>query len=313
MKVPLDRGLLAVLGCVLAAAFCTTVDAKTVVILDIKQDGMGQPTEDGYLSNMEGYTRGEIDTTAGDVVVRGGSMTDALAQVADGDTVVIIVHGLTGPGGNGFGFTWGGQQYTGFGTGAGLMPVPAGFNTKRNVTIKFRSCWSDNDPDGTGGGDTSLNSKLLVAMGSDPTNTASGFTGTAKAPTDFSFPLPAGLPANIETSYRAYVMNCLADTSWKDLPPKNRGDPPPDPNQESEALVVIQTCWENMPAGHILAGQPPPSQIMLSYGEPTDSADQSTESRGVVETCGETTFTVHELLFVDSFETGDTSYWSLEN
>ena len=82
MKVPLDRGLLAVLGCVLAAAFCTTVDAKTVVILDIKQDGMGQPTEDGYLSNMEGYTRGEIDTTAGDVVVRGGSMTDALAQVA---------------------------------------------------------------------------------------------------------------------------------------------------------------------------------------------------------------------------------------
>ena len=307
------RCRLVVVGFLVVLAFCATAGAKTVVILDIKLDGMGQPTEDGYLSNMEGYTRGQIDTNAGDVVIRGGSMTTALSQVTDGDTVVIIVHGRTGPGGNGFGFTWGGQQYTGFGSGPGQMPVPAGFNTRKNVTIEFRSCWSDNDPVGPTGGDVSLNDKILAAMGNDPTNTANGFSGRAQAPTDFSFPFPPGFPSNLETSYRAHLLNCLADLSWKDLPPKNRSDPPPEPNQESRALEVVQTCWENMPAGHILQGWPPPSQLLLEYGTPRSVGGESGAWRGVVEICGDVVFTIDQVMFVDSFEMGDTSSWSSAN
>ncbi len=295
-------GFLLFLGLLVALAAPLSAAAKTVVILDIKLDGMSQPTEDGFLSNMEGYARSQIDTKAGDIVVRGGSLTDALAQVADGDTVIIIMHGRTGPGGNGFGFTWGGEQYTGFGSGPGLMPIPAGFDQRENVTVEIGACWSANDPDGASGGDTSLTDKILVAMGSDATNTASGFVGRAQVPTDFSFPFPPGFPSNLEATYRATVFECLTDLSWQDLPPKSRSTPPPEPNQESKALEVLQTCWENLPAGHLLHGYPPPSQLLLEYGAPNDTANRSSDDRGVIESCGEVTFTVEGVLFLDGFE-----------
>ena len=122
-----------------------------------------------------------------------------------------------------------------------------------------------------------------------------------------------GYLSNLETSYRAHVLNCLADLSWKNLPPKNRSDPPPETNQESKALEVIQTCWENMPVGHILQGWPPPSQLVLEYGEPRNVGGESSIWRGLVETCGDAVFTIDQMMFLDSFEMGDTSSWSSAN
>ena len=315
MKRALIRGRFVALGLSAALLFSGVAGAKTVVIIDVKLDAMGNPTEDGYLSNMEGYTLGQIDQSMGDLVFRGGNFTTALAQVADGDTVVIIVHGLTGSGGKGFGFTWGGMQYTGFGTGGQMMPVPADFNQRRNVTIEFRACYSANDPDGSTGTDVSLNDKILHAMGDHSSNTANGFKGLAQAPADFSFPFPPGFPSNLEASYRSQVYLCLADPAWKDLPPKNRSTPPPDPNQESKALELIQTCWEMLPASHLLSGYPPPSQILLEYGTPRSVGNESagSGSRGWFETCGEAVYTVDGAMFLDCFEFGDTSGWSGES
>ena len=251
MKRALIRGRFVALGLSAVLLFSGVAGAKTVVIIDIKLDAMGNPTEDGYLSNMEGYTLGQIDQSMGDLVFRGGNFTTALAQVADGDTVVIIVHGLTGSGGKGFGFTWGGLQYTGFGTGGQMMPVPADFNQRLNVTIEFRACYSANDPDGSTGTDVSLNDKILHAMGDHSSNTANGFKGLAQAPTDFSFPYPPGFPSNLEASYRSQVYLCLADPAWKDLPPKNRSTPAPHP--PAQPLQAPSVTSLRSPTAHRLS------------------------------------------------------------
>ncbi len=68
-----------------------------------------------------------------------------------------------------------------------------------------------------------------------------------------------------------------------------------------------------MPAGHILQGWPPPSQILLEYGTPRSVGGESGAFRGVVEICGDTVFTIDQMMFLDSFEMGDTSSWSSAN
>src|ERR1043165_1789567 len=73
-------------------AMATSAPAKRVVCIDQKKDGSGTPMEDGYLSNHEGWERQNLTTN--DIIVKGGSLTDCLARVASGDTLVLIAHGI---------------------------------------------------------------------------------------------------------------------------------------------------------------------------------------------------------------------------
>jgi hypothetical protein len=145
---------------ILSLLFCPTLSAKKVICIDDNGNA-----NDGFLNGHEGWERQEAGPD--DVIVKGGSLTDCMAQLAEGDELVIVAHGVNG----GEGFNWGGQTYWGFGDGDDEMPVPEGFDELK-IHIKFCSCWSARDPDGPGT-DTPLTDKLKDKAGAG--TTAEGF------------------------------------------------------------------------------------------------------------------------------------------
>jgi hypothetical protein len=245
------------------------VDAqRRIVCIDQRKDAMGMPIEDGFLSNHEGYERARAGDN--DVIVRGGTLTDCLAMVQNGDTLVIVTHGVSINGMNGAGFEWCGQVYRGFGNGPMQMPVPPGFGNHMNVTVQFCSCWSDNDPDGPTGQDTSLTDKIEQALGGTGNgNNADGYTGEATIGPRICYDYPDGVdtPAE-EMAYDKLIDDCIdADTSWVDKPPVNRSNPPPPMNQQSCLQQILNDCDD-------FDAETPAPTITLKYNRaPTDTAD----------------------------------------
>lgn len=181
-----------------------SLSAKKVVCIDDNGD-----PNDGFLNGHEAWERQEAG--ADDVIQKGGSLTDCMDQLEDGDTLVIVAHGTN----EGEGFNWGGTNYTDFGSGAGEMPVPADFGDL-DIHIKFCTCWSARDPDGPGedNPDTPLTDKLKDKAGSG--STAEGFT-------DESEPRVCVFWTNGTAAQCRAVNDSLAkNTSWMDKPPHNR-------------------------------------------------------------------------------------------
>ena len=66
-----------------------------------------------FLWAHEGYERDRLQD--GDTLVAGGSLTECLALLEDGDELVIVAHGIEVEDGNkGVGFLRGGMPYFGF-------------------------------------------------------------------------------------------------------------------------------------------------------------------------------------------------------
>src|ERR1043166_8658629 len=207
---------------------------------------------------------------------------------------VLIAHGIenTDTGERGVAFEWGGQQYTDFGAGAGQMPVPPGFSSLSNVSVSFCSCYSANDPDGTNGPNTSLTNKILRALGGRTNNTARGFVGQAAAGTSmvYWYPqkidrLPKKQRDQARMNYDALIDQCLAaDSSWQDKPPKNRSSPPPNPNQESCALQILQNCAA---LSNCL-----PMHFKIIYTIPTEATTNQHGGGSTGSSCGGASFQV---------------------
>ena len=196
------------------AAFPGAASAKRVVCID----GGG----DGFLTNKEGFFRAR--NVAGNVVSVGGNLTDCLAQVAAGDELVIGAHG----GNNGAHFVWGGQNYTGFGSGQGQMALPPGFDNLSRVSVSLCMCFSDRDPDGDGP-DKSLVDKMKAAMGgANNNNTVTGYRDAVECTVGFT--VSGGTPAQ-----RAAATRCLeSNVAWANNPPVNR------PNAMTTQLTAAQ-------------------------------------------------------------------------
>jgi hypothetical protein len=189
---------------------------------------------------------------ANDVLLIGGNLSDCLAQVANGDQLIIITHGWD----NGTKFRWGGMEYTGFGNGPGQgtnpHPVPPGFGSLMNVTVEFCACWSKQDPDGAGGTDRPLTHKIVDAMGGDDNgHTADGFMDIAWAQACIRIDLAGGTERDQQAA-AALVVACLEanDKPWLENPPANRPGTgtPQNPNQQSAAQAIVDAC-PGLPAG----------------------------------------------------------------
>lgn len=186
-----------------------------------------------YVNNHEGYERANM--AQGDVIQVGGNLTTCLANLANGDELIIISHGV----GDGEAFRWGGANYQGFGTGPNPMPVPNGFNQLMNINVKFCTCWSTNDHDGAAGPDSTLLSKLLGALG----GTARGHTGSGFK--DFAASKACVVVTGGTAAQRIAARARLNTTkTWRDNPPINRPGPP-NPNQQSEAQDLIDAFFPN--------------------------------------------------------------------
>lgn len=202
-----------------ALAFITvTAIAKRVVCVD------GCNT--AFVNNHEGYERSLTNGTT-DIVSVGGDLTACLSNVMSGDTLVIVAHGT----GGGTGFIWGGMTFTNFGTNAGSMPLPNGFGSLSNVTIRFCSCWSTST-----NVTRSMAQKLLDNTGGGTNgNSAAGFNDYSIASVCFS--VSGGTATN-----RQAAINCLKMMpAWMGNPPVNR-TPAATPNQQSAAQTVVDNC-----------------------------------------------------------------------
>ncbi len=196
--------------------------AKRVICIDGAGGGL-----DPAINTKEGYERALGITAPPDIVSFGG-IAACLGMVASGDELVVICHG--GPGT----FTFGGVTYTGFGGGAGQLPIPAGWPLM-NVRIRFCSCFSANDPPGA---DTSVTSKILAAIGgAGAGNTAGGFQGTAGI---LPIPVLCGGTAAQRAAAAAALQNMLV--MWASNPPSNRpgtGGAGQPANQQSAAQAKV--------------------------------------------------------------------------
>ena len=231
--------------------------AKLVICID-----HDPAAEDGYLASAEGYAR-TLATVPPDVICLDDGIQDCLANLEDGDSLILIAHGL----GDGYAFEWGDQTYTGFGGGEGQAPVPAGFAGLDNIWYRIVSCWSANDPDGEGGTDKSLVDKLEDAMGGDDQgHQGHGYVGTARTHAEYTYQIPPGMTTEQESIWEASIKACLeADPSWGDAPPTNRSAPPPVPNQRTAAQAIIDACEID----------PRPVLGPMQYSQPTDQGKRS--------------------------------------
>ncbi|MBI5851082.1 MAG: hypothetical protein HZB39_08645, partial [Planctomycetes bacterium] len=177
--------------------------------------------------------------------------------------MIVLCHGA----GGGTGFFWGGVEYSGFGGAAGEMAVPAGFNARRNVTVKFCCCHSAHDPDGNGP-DLPLTTKIVGAMGgAGRGHQAMGFDGFAITPARYTF--VGGTQAQQDAARQCLI----ADPSWQNNPPTNRSNPPPTPNQATAAQAVIDACAGAGGAGVVRI-------TLIDYRPPVDQANLPAPGQG---------------------------------
>jgi hypothetical protein len=215
------RTIISLNSLILFLLLSLNVDAKKIVCID---DG-----GDAFLNAHEGWERQNADDDT--VIQVGGSLADCLAQLANGDQLVIVAHGFNG----GEGFIWGGQHYYGFGDGEDEMPVPEGFDELTGIKVDFCSCWSNKDPDGADGDDTSLCSKIKDALGTGAT--AKGFTDLATTQACYKLIKADGAePTKAEIKAAEDCLN--NDPSWTQEPPYNR-DPSPETNDQTAAQALI--------------------------------------------------------------------------
>jgi len=188
-------------------------------------DGAG----DRFLSNAEGYYRASF-ALPGDVISVGGNLTDCMAQLQDGDNLYIVTHG----GNNGGTFVWGGQDYTGFGDGNGLMPLPPGFGARRQVDVQLVWCYSGRDPDGAGP-DKPFRQKMIDILGGPNSgNTVGGYLNAVI--TRVTYSVRGGTRAQQDAAFK-----CLDDDkSWLDKPPVNR--PGAQVTQLTAAEAIVDNC-----------------------------------------------------------------------
>jgi hypothetical protein len=214
----------------LAATIASSALAKKVVCVD----GAG----DGFLNNAEGYHRATAKD--GDTVVVGGSLKDCMDQVGEGDCLVIIAHGVEieienedGSISIEYGFTWDGENYTGFGEGEGNMPVPEDFKDLKNVTVKLVGCWTSCP----GADGRSLTDDIVRELGEG--GTATGFPGVCEGGVYFT--LKGGTDEE-----RKKAAECLNNNdAWQGKPPSNRpntGGAGQPPNQQSAAQAQLAGC-----------------------------------------------------------------------
>ena len=239
------------------------LQAKKVVCID---DG-GDAGMDVFLWAHEGWERQNADDDT--VIQVGGSLTDCLAQLEDGDQLVIVAHGFNG----GEGFNWGNNSYTGFGDGEGEMPVPDGFDELDNITVDFCTCWSARDPDGADGEDTSLCSKIEEALGDN--TTSNGFTDYATSQACYRLkPVEGSGVTNADMKAAKDSLDSNAG-GWSNKPPHNR-DPEPEDSDENTAQDMVDA---KVGAGKVT--------VCVFYYKPkntTDSADSddSADSGGIL-------------------------------
>lgn len=211
-------------ACVLLSAQASFAQGgpRTIVCIDNNNDA--------FTNDAEGYLRARYPNA---VFKRGGgTLTDCLGQLRDGDTLIVVCHA------NAHGFGWGGEEYDGFGAGDGRMPVPDGFGALRNITIIWIGCETTQDPDGDGE-DRPLVDKLRDAMGGAANGhpAPTGFMNTVI--TNVNYGLSGGTPEQ-----QAAARQCLTnDRSWeRNHPPANRpntGGQGQPANQQSAAQAQV--------------------------------------------------------------------------
>jgi hypothetical protein len=225
------------------ASVATAQQARRWVIVDQRQDGDAGL---GFLSDAEGFERaraaqmGQPATT----FQVGGNFTTFLGNVANGDELVIVAHGVIERNMDRsirrFGFAFGGTPFFRFGGAMGEMPVPAGFANLTNVRVTFNTCFSARDPDGAGP-ETALTEKLLATMGpAGNMNTVTGFTNTCNTANVCG--LAAGGTAAQRTTARNAVAAAAARIDYCRRPPVNRpgtGGAMQPANQRSRAQEII--------------------------------------------------------------------------
>lgn len=186
------------------------------------------PGDNGFLSNGEGWAN--KNKKPGDTVLVGAPLDSAMKLVGNGDTLIIICHGW----GEGQGFWWGGVQYTGFGTGGTLHPIPPEIKTKTNIKIIFVSCWSDRDPDGAGP-NKSPSQKLRDSIGA-AVDSVKGFKDIAKLGEYVRYTFK---PSQTDTgTINNFIRNGNGD--WRRYPPVNRV-PPANPNQQTRLQAQLDS------------------------------------------------------------------------
>ena len=253
-------------GIIVLIVLALSYDASAKKVICV--DGAG----DGYLNNHEGWERQNMQP--GDIIQVGGNLTDCMAQLMDGDELVIIAHGNN----RGTGFKWGGMIYTGFGAGPGKMPVPPNFAGLDGVTVHFCSCWSKRDPDGTGT-DTPLTEKIKDAMGGTG-NTADGFQNLAEAGVCASFTcIPGVKKSEVEKAEKA-----LENSNWADNPPANR--PGANPNQQTAAQAAVDA-----------AIGPGKCTVTITYKPPQDVIDP-VELQELLDALSELLKSIHPFHFM---------------
>jgi hypothetical protein len=286
---------LAVAAVLMPGWTATECEAKTVVIVDIKLFD-GQPEEDGFLSNREGHARAGL--REGDVVIRGGSLTDALAQVENGDTVLIICHSRMDQG-----FRWQGELYRDFlphqeDPPEGPMMLPEGFENLENVTIKLETCYSERvDPDS----DDTLAQRLLWEMKEDSGNAVTGFEGTCKCCAQFEPTSFDGVPPARQQQWLDAIDHIAEyNPSWVNNPPINR-DPPAATNQQTALQQTLNEQWDDPsnPARDL----PVPTIRVTGYSPPVNKpVEEKCASTLQEEDCGAGCSMHH--FFSDSFNQG---------
>ncbi|MBS1519134.1 MAG: hypothetical protein JSS91_13695 [Bacteroidetes bacterium] len=250
--------------------FTNNSTARKVICID--QD----PNDNGFLSNHEGWERQNLKP--GDIIMVGGPLDSCLKKVMNGDTLIIIAHGW----GMGRGFKWGGTFYRGFGTGDSLHPVPPGFNNLMNVHVKFCSCWSNRDPDGTGP-DKPLTEKIKEKMG-PPTNgnTAEGYTNRALAGVCVQYNYYSDVTDT--ATINNFIRN--GNSKWKKCPPVNRV--PPSPQNQ---LTCLQTLLDSVKGG---AGKVTATGLTykMPYNEPGSVLDSCNCNCNSDDFCGCASFEI---------------------
>lgn len=263
------RGMTRLAGAVAVLVLAGTAYGKKVICVD--------GCNSAFVNNHEGYERA-LGLAATDVIQVGGSLTDCLAMLVNGDTLVIIAHGT----GTGTCFVWDGMEYTGFGAGAGQLPVPDGFAALRNITFRFCTCWSARDPDG-GGADTSLVDKLTGAMGgAGRGHVPGGFNDLARARVCF-------LVRGGTAEQRAAAIACLeANGDWMNNPPANRpgtGGKGQPANQQTAAQMAVDNCEGAGGAGNIRVTIPnrvPAEGTPGGYKQPVNTVEPPAPGDGAV-------------------------------
>lgn len=223
------------LACV--SAFATAAQAqKKVVIVD--------GSNNAFVNIAEAVERGNA-LSGSDLYFVGGNQAAfdaALANVANGDTLVVIANGYN----NGQAFLWDGNLYNDFQVIAGYtptpgvpgaMPVSASLASLTGVTVRMCVSWSAKDPDGAGV-DTSLVAKMGVATNATANgNVISGRRDVAFG--RYGLTVTGGTAPQQSLAIFFLLMDAANPASWLQNRPAN--DLSAATNQQTAAQALIDS------------------------------------------------------------------------